>query len=157
MASPPSSRIRGRFGVHWVTITREYCTSMYCNHWSTTESWLGTPVGYWDFATSSYSRTRRTVAYMRYLENWRQQPTISTTIRTCMTNLWFNPRRRSGLHSDPRRQKSLVAREKPAFQGKRCGLESFDMNLTHWPKVYTRTTGLGNTDNSARWYDYQSC
>ena len=45
--------------------------------------------------------------------------------------------------------------EESCFSRKRCGLESFDTNLTHWPKVYTWTNGLGNTDNSARWYGYR--
>ena len=62
-----------------------------------------TPVRWWDLTTSSYLRTTRLVAYMTYLENWRQQPTISTTIRTCMTNWWFtrgNKENFTQIHGD---------------------------------------------------------
>ena len=50
---------------------------MNSNHWSTTDSRLGNTGRWWDLTTYSYSITGRTVAHMMYLENWRQQPTIS--------------------------------------------------------------------------------
>ena len=44
------------------------------------------------------------------------------------------PGETSELHSDSRRHMSLVAGGNLHFQGKRCGLGSFDTNLTHGPK-----------------------
>ena len=94
MASLPRSRIRGRFGVHWVTITKRKINQQVLQ--SLEHKWVligKSPVRWRDFTTYSYSRANRQVAHMTYLEIWRQLPTISTTIRTCMTNLWLFPGR----------------------------------------------------------------
>ena len=112
---------------------------------------------WWDLTTSSYlgtTRSGRGVHTWLNSENGRYQPT-SSIMHVYITNLWFNPRRQSELHTDPQRQKSLVARETCYSRDRMWSWESRHESNSLTGGVHL-TKGLGNTDNSARWYDYQS-
>ena len=104
--------------------------------------------------TVNFTRTPGDICQPFHMAQRRALPIIQNT-HYVITRRWFwqvshntrqhgqgttRPYFRKDIQDITNHRMSLVARGKSlAFQGKEGGLESFDMNLTRWPKVCTWT------------------